>query len=134
MTIHHFTRENIDELKQILPKREWNILTRNAEDPDEPTDEELAYAFYKSPEGQFLQRMVKSRQFQQAKLHNEPLPQTFEGKPMRGGRAREAVQHLDTLIENNKIPEGLDDRPLYSGRRIDYGTSLIRSGKNPVIL
>jgi hypothetical protein len=38
MTIRHYTKEEIEELKETLPPRDWNLLTRDAEDPDQPTD------------------------------------------------------------------------------------------------
>jgi hypothetical protein len=131
MTIRHYTKEEIENLKDQLPPRDWDLLTRNAEDPDQPTDEELAYALYKSPSGWYLQSLLKSRDVQQAELRDEPIPTIIKGEKSDNRRTLEHIRHLDALIQRNKIPEGLEDKPVYRGGRISYGTALIKSGKKP---
>lgn len=136
MTIRHFTQEEIENLRNILPQRDWDIESNTNENKefeslydDDLSKEERAYAYYKSPEGQYFQEASQSRDMQQAMLQGQPLPEKIRGKTLP--RRIKYIQSLDNLINKNTIPEGLENKPLYRGVRLSYGTSLIKSGKKP---
>jgi hypothetical protein len=79
----------------------------------------------------YLQSAIKSRDVQQAELKNNSFPTKIRGESVEKRHTLEHIQHLDAFIQRNKIPEGIEDKPLYRGGRISYGTALIKSGKKP---
>ena len=122
MTIRYLIKQELEDVKNKFPPEQWFDTA--------PDEERQAYGYYKSPSGYQLQRNLVTRNMQQAKLKNQPMPLRVKGDSSNDD-VIEYVPLFDNLINKNKIPEELSGQPLYRGGRISYGTALIKSGKKP---
>jgi hypothetical protein len=152
MTLQNPTKEDLERLIQKVPPGIWDKIkeqeaimnkirkVRKIGDTTEIDDEYYrnlyklygitkqevqAISFYKSPSSEEIQRALRNRRFRRELLSEKPLTDLyFEW-------ARKAIPHIDSLIAKHRVPHELSGQRLYRGTRIDYGTSIIRSGKKP---
>jgi len=123
MTIYAIKRSEKENLKKSLPLQNWN--------KEDIPEETRAYNEYKSLQGRNMQKILITREMQQAKLKNQPFPDIIKGEPRSENQVIKFIPHMDNLVEKHTIPNELSGQPIYRGSRISYGTALIKSGKKP---